>query len=49
MRHLGDGIGEGEEHSQRSVDEDLRLADQYARLHRADVDNANAEAEESSG
>jgi hypothetical protein len=49
QQSLGDGIGEGEEHSQRSVDEDSRLADQYARLHRADVDNAHAEAEESSG
>ncbi len=47
QQSLGDEIGAGEEHSQQSVDEDLRLAHQYARLHRADVDNTNAEAEES--
>ena len=46
QQSFGDEIGEGEEHSQQGTDVDLRIADQYARFHRADVDNENAGAEE---
>ncbi|MFI5710566.1 P-loop NTPase fold protein [Kribbella sp. NPDC051620] len=48
QQSLGDSIGEGEEPSQPSDDEDLRLADQYARIHRAQVDSSSADVDESS-